>query len=228
MRVENTPGSYGLFAGLFVFLLGLLVNVSCACAQHVTLKQVHDEYESAVKITATCVVVQDHTFSITGWGGSGVIVDKRRIVTAGHVAQSEANQMCSFVVTDYSGKDRLAAPLVIDETHDLASMVLGSDEPDFAAPYASFGGKPLLGSSVCASVAEPRRGRKCGEVQPYVDPPGDLVMDVVVEHGNSGSGLYDDRGALVGIVTHLVMCANGQYCAGKAATLEGHVKDLLP
>lgn len=227
MRLTNDHRAYGWLAGLLTLLIGLLVNASCACAQHCTIQQIHEEYDAAVKIEAHCVKEDKGTFSTVGWYGSGVIVDSRRLLTAAHVTDDEG-MFCSFVTTDSAGKARLAFPLRAVAANDLASMELAPDEPDFAPVHVTFGGKPMLGSTVCTSSAFPRVARKCGEVQPYTDPPGDLVMGIVVEPGNSGSALYDEYGRLVGIVTHLTYCANHQWCGGKSASLYGHTKDLLP
>jgi len=228
MRIQNTPSSYGLLAGLLVFLLGLLANASCACTPRLALAQLHDEYDAAVKIEAHCVVEKDGVFSMSGWYGSGVVVDQRHVLTAGHVATADEHEICSFVATDSAGTKRIIAPLVIDAKLDLASMRLQDDQPDFAPTHVHFGIKPLRGSIVCASPAFPRSAHKCGEVQPYVEAPGDIVMGIIVEPGNSGSALYDEYGHLVGIVTHLLYCQNHQWCAGKAASLQDHVKALLP
>lgn len=58
---------------------------------------------------------------------------------------------------------------------------------------------PRLGEVVCSASAWPERQHSCGIVQ-SVDE-GEVVFSAPVLRGNSGAGLYDQRGALVGIVT---------------------------
>src|SRR5262249_10452973 len=67
------------------------------------------------------------------------------------------------------------------------------------------------GDVVCSVFALPEKGRRCGEVWPEGERArkhlsGDMTVNFVAEHGMSGSGVWDMRGDLVGIVVHLRPC----------------------
>jgi hypothetical protein len=109
---------------------------------------------------------------------------------------------------------------------DLASLhtVLDTFDPTYPIVH---GPTPEYGARVCSTTAYPQFLRMCGDVQMPADPPGDLSHTIVTEGGNSGSGVYDAKGRLIGIITHRWSCQNGQLCGGKLATLEGFVDRLL-
>jgi S1-C subfamily serine protease len=198
MKMRNEPTAYGFLAGMIVLLLGLVVaNCSCYAGMR-TRVRITQEYSSAVEITVTCFNADAST---TTWFGSGVIVDAAHVLTAGHVADAR-DAMCSYTVEAEDGKQRSMYVKTLLKDVDLARLELSISQEPFAAPPVRFGPKPLIGTQVCTATAHPHRMRKCGEVQPYKWTPGDLVMTMVVEPGNSGSGLYDEEGQLVGIVTH--------------------------
>lgn len=228
MKIENTPGAYGWLAGLLVLLLAAVANASCTHASPLMSRSLADRYVEAVEISAMCVQDDGNGGgAIVGWGGSGVIVSRTRILTAAHVAATHG-MFCVFSATTIDGKERMIQPAVVLPDFDLASMTILDDEEPFDFSPLAYGVKPTLGDTVCAAVAVPWRGHKCGEVQPDSTPPGDIKFFVVVEPGNSGSGLYNARGELVGIVTHRFFCNQSkQTCGGKAASLDGHVDELL-
>lgn len=227
MKIENSPGSYGFLAGL-VLLLAVVANVSCAHSSPLTSRGLAERYIEAVEISAVCI--QDDGAgggAIVGRGGSGVIVSRTRILTAAHVAASHG-MFCVYSATTIDGKERMIQPAVELPDLDLAAMTILDGEAPFDFSPLAYGGKPMLGDTVCAAVAVPWRGHKCGEVQPDSTAPGDIKFIIVVEPGNSGSGVYNARGELIGIVTHRFFCSQSrQTCGGKAASLEGHVDALL-
>ena len=222
MRVQNTPGSYGLLAGLFVLLLGMLANAGCARAQ-VKGRDAGVAFDSVVTIELTCVDEKGETFYAFG---SGVIVSPDTLLTAAHVAEDEEGFTCVRRATMTNGKQYLLVPGIILHDRDLASMHAFATpfDPTYAVVY---GPKPAYGSRVCEMSGYPRVLWRCGEVQVTEEAPGDLEHTIIVEPGNSGSGVYDERGRLVGIITHRWSCSNGQICGGKMATLEGYVDELL-
>jgi hypothetical protein len=224
MKSENTPGSYGLLAGLLVFAFGLLcVDIGCAYPQSIPTPNVIDtEYDASLVIEASCV--QDGQLSI--WHGSGAAINGDTLLTAGHVAEVPKGAWCAFVATDRWGKRHLVAPSNVwpSDEIDMATMMLVSPVDAFdLESLPSFGPPPELGEHVCTVTAYPRSERKCGDVMFYKELPGNLRMSIVVEPGNSGSPLYDDQGRIVGVVVHLFFCGNGQYCTGAATTVWGRM-----
>lgn len=231
MRVHNSPGSYGLLAALLVLLVGLVANASCMHASKLDPPTPEYEayYDSAVEITAHCTAPDGQE---VGWFGSGVIISDTQLMTAAHVAETEG-MVCSFVAEDVKGVTRLIYPVTVLESGkvDLAVMALISFEDRFAdAPLVHFGPAPRIGDTVCTATAHPRREERCGMVmRPRANPPGDILMNMVVEPGNSGSGLYNMRGDLVGIVVHTYPNrGNGQFVAGGATSIAEHLPELLP
>lgn len=232
MKVENAPWSLGCLAGLIVLLLGLIVNAGCA--HHASKLDPPGysfgpvaRYNAAVQITARCIGMDGETYV---WNGSGVIVSKDRLLTAGHIAETEG-MICAFTAEDIKGQTFLIRPIAVLSSNDidLASMGLISYTEEFNAERTRFGSVPLLGDKVCVATAYPRREYKCGDVMmPKADPPGDIRIDLVVEPGNSGSGLYNANGELVGIMVHTYPNrGNKQYISGGASSLEGHLKELM-
>ncbi len=226
---ETEPGAYGLLAGLAVLLLGLLANASCAHASKLDPSPadvIDAHYDAAVEITALCLLPDGRQVA---WFGSGVIVDATHILTAGHVAETEGLS-CVFTAELSNGKTHLVRPLHVlasSET-DLASMEIVSFVETFPAQPVRYGPVPAPGEKVCTATAYPRREYKCGQVmRSKGSQPGDIRIDFVVEPGNSGSALYNERGELVGIVVHTYRNrGNGQYITGGATSLAGHRKEL--
>jgi hypothetical protein len=108
------------------------------------------------------------------------------------------------------------------EAEDLASM--HPAEGSFPSFDAVYGPPPPLGAEVCEAPAKPARKHRCGEVEP---PRGGFESStMIVEPGNSGSGVYDAYGHLVGIAVHMTFCGNGQICGSEYAPLLGRIDDL--
>jgi len=222
MSVRNTPGSYGLIAGLLVLLFGLLVNDGCIPNNR---RSIEEQYYTAVEIEVTCIDPSTQSGSI-GYG-TGVIVDASHVITAAHMTTDPG--FCVYKTTDLLGQSRYMYVLHVLKDVDLASLTLSPAQAPFPISGVAYGPRPPLASIVCILPAHPRREHKCGEVFPYAKPPGDLVVGMVVEPGNSGSGVYDQQGRLVGIAVATVYNThNDQYVTGKMSSLEGHVQDLLP
>jgi S1-C subfamily serine protease len=221
MKIETKPWAAGLLAAL-LYLVAATVVLSVGC---VPLRQVprttRGQYEAAVRIDVVCITEKGGYMA----GGSGVIVDSRHVLTAAHVAADDG--FCAFDVTAFDGSRRSMYVKTRLPGVDLASLEISTGVEPFTLPDMAFGPRPDIGERVCAATALPRFSHKCGEVEPYEKPPGDISLMMIVDHGNSGSGLYDERGQLIGIVIALVQCSNGQYCEGRAASLEGHIEDLL-
>lgn len=224
MSMQTKPWAGGVLAAL-LYLAAiawiLAAGSGCFTAAH-PRRNIDAQYNAAVSIDRVCITKDGFMLS----GGSGVIVDAKHVITAGHVATEKG--VCSFTATSFDGKKRVMWAKKVMPAVDLAVLEIGVGVSPFVTTPVDIGSYPSVGERVCALHAWPSWGRKCGEVQPYsTTPQADLVFFAVIDHGNSGSGVYDSRGRLVGIVTRLTECSNGQYCGGTASTLEGRVAELL-
>jgi S1-C subfamily serine protease len=206
-------GELATYAGGFLLLIGcalLIAGLSCCAkvepqAPSVPAHQV--QADAAVEITVRC--------GRLGAGkGSGVVIAPNRVLTASHVIDwCEDGE----IKVTHGGGDVGAIVLLADPDSDLASLSV----PTVQAGPIRFGPKPEVDSTICLVTRYPYINRSCGMVRGYSDPPGDVKHGATTERGNSGSGVYDEQGRLVGIVTHLMTCTNGQLCGGKFASLEG-------
>lgn len=230
MRIKNDPTATGIAVALcwLAVMLGMIAfGGSCAHSSPLTSRGLVERYIEAVEIEAMCVQGNTTEGALVGWHGSGVIVSRTRVLTASHVA-NKPGIVCAFSATTIDGKMRMVQPAAFLPELDLASLEIVDGEKPFDASPVSYGAKPEVGDRVCAAVANPWRGHKCGEVQLPGNLPGDVQFLIIVEPGNSGSGVYNDAGELVGIVTHRFSCNQStQTCGGKAASLEGHTRELL-
>jgi S1-C subfamily serine protease len=150
------------------------------------------------------------------WSGSGVIVGTGEIWTAGHVLD------CPVVpeLTVTLMKDGSVLPGVtamVHETLDFGVLVAGVvADPIEMAPM------PEAGGVVCILPALPRRVHQCGEVQLTSTREGgdnNLVWNGVVFFGNSGSGIYDLQGRLVGITTQMIPLPSGQVVGARGVSV---------
>lgn len=215
--IENSPKAYGFLAGALVLLLGMLAaNAGC---RPMPRRDAQVAFESAVLITSSCMR-RDGTF-YEGYG-SGVIVDSHTILTVAHVAYDEDICMYTALMPNQTTYVLMRGEILSDP--DLATM---KSLTPFAPTYeVAFAPMPGLGETVCVQTAYPRWAFACGERQ-YSPADGAFAMSALIEPGNSGSGVYDGNGRLVGIITHLIRCSNGQICAGRATALEGHLRELF-
>lgn len=222
MKIQTNPAAGGVVAALW-YLLAIVIVVQVGCMREVRGRDAGVAFESAVRITVVCSAPSGSGYISYG---SGVIVDDHTVLTAAHVAEDDEGFVCARTATMVNGQTYVVTLGKALPDRDLASLVtvLSTFAPTYPVVYGS---SPEYGSRVCSMTAFPRVLWRCGEVQTEADPPGDLSHTIVTEGGNSGSGVYDDRGRLVGIITHRWSCSNGQFCGGKMATLEGHVASLL-
>jgi len=196
--------------------IGLLVLLSlhaaCACqpvtaAAPVSTRDTSAQYKAAVGII------------VPGSMGSGVLLDSYTVLTAAHVVDG---QDVALIV--YGDVEVIALVEARDEVNDLARLKLSA--PIETMP-TTIGAVPTLGSEICVAAVVPQKRHRCGEVQPDAEAPGDIVHNIITEPGNSGSGVYNMSGELVGIATHLWQCnATGQICGGKATSLFG--RSIVP
>ncbi len=205
--------------GTWLFLAGLIAALflaGCAGRQHP--RSIRAEHESAVMISAVCTQIAPGMPPVYSEAprGSGVVISSTQVLTALHVV---AEAECSYFIELADGTKRAVFVEMAWAPFDVARLSL---YPGSLFPYTRLqtGPVPEPGEDVCIVSAIPQRTRRCGEVQYYQSPtPGDIGHTAITEPGNSGSGVYDGYGRLVGTVTHLLHCVNGQICGGRFASL---------
>lgn len=131
--------------------------------------------------------------------GSGLFVGPNRVLTAAHVVSCLAPG-AEFYVRDTFGTVRAAKIEWISPGADIALLEVAGDPTDFHMPVIA----PVEpGSTVCIVAEIPTTTRQCGTVLGIRGQGGANVAHTArVVPGNSGSGVYDMNGRLVGIVTH--------------------------
>lgn len=173
------------------------------------------QYDALVQVLTVCPDGKVGT-------GSGVLVAPDVVLTAKHVVTCmplppfEIYTPPAKVFVKFTEEEGSEGVVEIElPQHDVARIRLKEGTTKYFTPI-SIGPKPGIGDRVCEVSAVPRTTYRCGVVQ----PDGEYIgLDFMVEHGNSGSALYNGAGQLVGIVVQLRYCEGGQICAGRAAPL---------
>lgn len=124
--------------------------------------------------------------------GSGVIVDARRVLTAAHVVP--CGTAATVAVRTRDGRVVPARVTWVDDGRDVAVLRATAD---LEGPYPVIA--PATHGRVCLVPGWPTRRVSCG----YVTGTGlEIRHTAKTARGNSGSGLYDARGRLIGVVTN--------------------------
>lgn len=152
-----------------------------------------EEEHAAVRIRArTC-----DAFSV----GSGFMLDEHTVVTNRHVVEDAQR----ITLTTYDGDQYDATTSAIADFADLAIVTV--DKPfEFASPLGD--AEPASGDVLdvvgypLGGPLETRSGPFVGRVPDSLAPGSDDVerISVQAEHGNSGSGVYDANGNVVGVL----------------------------
>ena len=128
--------------------------------------------------------------------GSGVLVSDDDVITAAHVTTCVT--IPTVHVTLSNGIRRRMFLVKEDLDSDVALLRTLANEPFYhgvAPPVSGMYEYLADGAVSCSASAWPRRERKCGEAV----TPSRLAFPA--PNGNSGSGVYDQGGRLIGIVS---------------------------
>jgi hypothetical protein len=132
--------------------------------------------------------------------GSGVIVGEHRIITAQHVIGD-----CAEVQITTAAGRRLLAVRVAMWPDDVALLAVAETLTERSPRI--FGIRS--GDRGCLVAAAPVRVRECGTVVVALQRYGGIMHTAKTVRGNSGSGFYDARGHLVGIVVEYIRVGGG-------------------
>lgn len=204
------PDSFRRVIGLSVAVTVWFVACTSCLAHTPVSRTVAEQQRAAVRVNRVCVTPEGVSLSM----GSGVLIDRRYVLTANHVVECQGAAAITV-----SLRDGFTMKAVVDRMSAIDDIARLDLRVEIDATPTVIGPRPRLGEQVCVASAVPYRAWRCGLVEDLDDAPGDIDHTGIVEPGNSGSGVYDDRGRLVGITTHFRTCMNGQICGGSATSL---------
>lgn len=151
---------------------------------------------------------------------TGVVIDERHILTAYHSVRCPLIPRVGVTLSD--GRYFSAVVISEDADRDLATLESASAENfnlGIAPPIR--GPRPAVGDEVCTA-------RQCGLVTGFnteaiYGKRGDVKHSINLRPGDSGSGLYDASGRLIGVNTMALVCTEGTKtvpCGGQATVLD--------
>ena len=132
------------------------------------------------------------------------------VLTAAHAVRCDPPGTApELVVVDAAGIVHGASVRWRADAIDLAEIEVEA----FSAPRATYA-RPRAGAIICSEHAGPTAGRACGLITTVGEfPSGAVTVDIFhtlpVAPGNSGSGVYDAAGKLVGVITHHTLLQPG-------------------
>ena len=174
--------------------------------------RVDEQAALAVEIVAVCTYEGGGKREVLFFRGSAVLVAPDTALTAWHVVnctlapQDPKRRRVGFLdgVTGKlpGGEQRTWTVEAVVPRSDIARLHLdGAPYPLAVRQEIAPPGQEFI-DDVCFEPAWPERKRSCGVIRDrFNPPPGNLRHAAPTVSGNSGAGVYDTRGQLVGIVT---------------------------
>lgn len=232
------PGQrvYEWFEGVvFAAMLCMMLVTSCVSCGGAVARAVlapHGMVPDAVldeRMAATVAITVGCTPRLfpparVGWAGSGVAMGDRYVLTAAHVVPYACLYPGMIATFPDSTKYEMRVDAVlVDE--DLARLVLVNPKESFPRSFPVKVATARPGDHVCLTPGNPARGISCGRIKARTFGPkgrtADLLYDAPTIRGNSGSGLFNADGALVGIVVQWWKAEDGKTSLGGKATSIG-------
>ncbi len=213
----------------------LLVCLFCACLSSPTrvstqITMLGQARSTSVQIDTTVIVamtclkrapILKHDDWLQLWG-SGVIIDDTHILTAHHVVDCPLMAFIEIRLAD--GRKFTATTTKIDTTQDVAILsVMNLKGFELNIPTARIGREPEIGELLCFYSAHPFKRRSCGKFDQktsFTSVSNAIEFAAEVTKGNSGSGVYNQYGELVGVVTNEGNCGSDKHSCTYAAALQ--------
>lgn len=231
MKSQTAPMAWGFLAGAYFFMV-VLIMLACSCAP-TGVRSPGQQFSAAVKILTTCTSVPMTVIDmgdgnylripngepvVKRFGGTGVIVDAHHLLTAKHVVTCDEGEEMMLTVNTGIGANRDAFVELEFPNNDIARLYVANTMESLMSSI-EMGAAPKLGDRVCEASMVPRPTWRCGITQ-QPDDEGLFTFEMRTEHGNSGSGLYNGRGQLIGIVVQWFPCERMEMCGGKASPIQ--------
>lgn len=222
----------------------LVLTLFCFCCvtfSHVQPSVLRTEWQQdadAVKVGAVCIkqpdVPRDHRNDddVIYWWGSGVMIDSYHVLTAQHVVNCDNKTHRVGIFVKFINNE--IVEVEVDKQNMFSDMALlrRPDNKKFGIavkpPVIS---KAEYMDKLCAAFAYPVRKQSCGYV---TEVKGDHILTThTIVHGNSGSGVFNEKGELIGLVDALQECNADESgkkkvtCGGIVISLWDHL-DMLP
>lgn len=180
-----------------VGLVALILFVSCA-PRFIRMVPATVQYSTPAQQRRAAVGIEVECADGKAWRGTGVIVSSRTVLTARHVVDCGKVAAKSFVVKTLGGKRHDMLVTWMHGKADTAMLMIESKtlfRRDERVPYVTAPWQ--YDQVVCRAAAVPYHGRFCGTVQGTYK--GQVRYDHIGQSGNSGSGVFDVQGRLVGL-----------------------------
>lgn len=187
----------------FLALFSILLAGACSsCASISTRPVEYATTAAAIRDHASVRIVAECPDGRVKWG-SGVAVSQRHILTAAHVTECESSEAFSFTIIMYDGT---TVHMLLDERAggnvDTALLVVDGMSAPFKT-FARVGAPPKRDDRLCYTGGDyiDIRLSHCGPYAAF-KLQGEW-LDVVATHGapgNSGAGVFNEWGELVGIL----------------------------
>lgn len=230
-------------------LLGYVVMMNmCGCAHVPMVPPAHEgarrsaaeQTSAAIRLEVVCMAGDPLAGSLSAamYYGSGVFVGPRDVLTAYHVVHCPVFGAVGLIQVVLPNGRRLGAEVMkTDARHDLARLVLSNAVYPGPVPGLA---RPHRADRICIAPGYPTASpRQCGLVTEVADDGshwGEVHHLAPTFVGNSGSGVYDSDGYLIGIVDSRPqdtvcsipddMAREGFSCGGRVAMLWG--RGMLP
>jgi S1-C subfamily serine protease len=226
-----------IIAGTLLLAATLGPQPAIAQSAGPSLAEVFKRVDAAVVVVHTSerVVTRDSNRTPVSMQalGSGVLVDDGKVLTAAHVVQT-----ADAVAVEFPGEARVRARIVAsDPAADLALLqlervpqgakpvLLGDSDKAEVGDEVFVVGAPF-GITHTLTVGHVSARRKSNITSSGMVETELFQTDAAINHGNSGGPMFNMRGEVIGIVSHIVSTSGGSEGLGFVVT-SNVVRDLL-